>query len=308
VPTIDEGVRRRLTLRFGSAVNAWFDKLPSALDGLSRQWQLALGQPFSRGSVAAVYRCQRSNGQPAVLKIGPDHARMAVEAAVLQVWNSPHSPAVLAHDAELGALLLEAIEPGTPLVDTTTYPGLETIAALLRALHAFGVRQGTFPGVDQRVRYLFESSTKLYQQDPELAAVVSRALYERGWQLAARLAEPSSQPVLLHGDLTPSNILDGGARGLVAIDPAPCIGDAGFDAIDLILWQADDVATIDARIDTLAGLAALDAQRVHDWCVAFAAMSALELASEPNHSPSRREAFLELASRASPRSRVARPS
>jgi streptomycin 6-kinase len=31
--------------------------------------------------------------------------------------------------------------------------------------------------------------------------------------------------------LTPSSILDGGAeRGLVAIDPAPCLGDPAFDA------------------------------------------------------------------------------
>src|SRR6185295_10818241 len=142
-----EGVRRRLTLRFGSAVNGWFDELPSALDGLSRKWLLALGQPFSRGSVAAVYRCQRLNGQPAVLKISPDRARMADEAAVLQVWHSPHSPVVLAHDAELGALLLEAIEPGTPLVDTATYPGLETIAALLRSLHVSAVRKRSFPGL-----------------------------------------------------------------------------------------------------------------------------------------------------------------
>ncbi|MGZ8761136.1 MAG: aminoglycoside phosphotransferase family protein [Aeromicrobium sp.] len=45
------------------------------------------------------------------------------------------------------------------------------------------------------------------------------------------LAQRASPSVLLHGDLTPSNILDGGAeRGLVAIDPAPCLGDAAFDA------------------------------------------------------------------------------
>src|SRR5260370_961646 len=53
---------------------------------------------------------------------------------------------------------------------------------------------------------------------------------------------------MLHGDLTPGNILDGGARrGLVAIDPAPCLADAAFDAVDLILWQADGLGTIEAR-------------------------------------------------------------
>jgi streptomycin 6-kinase len=55
-----------------------------------------------------------------------------------------------------------------------------------------------------------------------------------GCELALRLAAEPSARVLLHGDLTPANILDGGvARGLVAIDPAPCVGDPAFDGVDL---------------------------------------------------------------------------
>jgi streptomycin 6-kinase len=66
-------------------------------------------------------------------------------------------------------------------------------------------------------------------------------LYERGRESALRLAAEPSARVLLHGDLTPVNILDGGvARGLVAIDPAPC--------------------------------------RLQGWCAAFAGMVALEIA------------------------------
>jgi len=81
----------------------------------------------------------------------------------------------------------------------------------------------------------------------------------------------------------PSNILDGGAeRGLVTIDPAPCLGDAAFDADDLILWQADDLATIEARAQRLARAAGMDARRLLDWCAAFAGMFALELASQAN--------------------------
>src|SRR5207248_8777687 len=107
-----------------------------------------------------------------------------------------------------------------------------------------------YPTVAERVAYLFDSSAKLYKLRPELADVIPAELYERGFRLAARLAQNRSPTVLLHGDLTPSNILDGSdARGLVAIDPAPCLGDAAFDAIDLILWQADDVETIEARVE-----------------------------------------------------------
>jgi streptomycin 6-kinase len=105
--------------------------------------------------------------------------------------------------------------------------------------------------------------------------------------------------VLLHGDLRPSNNLDGGAeRGLVAIDPAPCLGDAAFDAVDLILWQADDLETIEARTERLAAATGVDAERLFGWCVAFAAMSALELASQGNAPGAGIEALRELASQA----------
>jgi hypothetical protein len=42
----------------------------------------------------------------------------------------------------------------------------------------------------------------------------------------------------------------------------------------------------------------MDAQRLSGWCTAFAAMSALELASQGNGPRTRIEAFLELASQA----------
>jgi streptomycin 6-kinase len=103
---------------------------------------------------------------------------------------------------------------------------------------------------------------------------------------------------LLHGDLTPGNILDGGAaRGLVAIDPAPCLGDAAFDAVDLLMWQADDVKTIQARIERLAAATGVDAEHLFGWCVAFAAMTALDLASQGNGLHTGIEPLLELAAR-----------
>lgn len=81
-------------------------------------------------------------------------------------------------------------------------------------------------------------------------------------------SEIVSPTALLHGDLTPRNILDGGdRRGLVAIDPAPCLGaDLAFDAIDLLLWRADDVDMIAARAEQLAPAIDVDASRLLDWC------------------------------------------
>jgi streptomycin 6-kinase len=299
VPGIDVGVRQRLIARFGSEVDVWFDELPGVLATLSRRWRFELGSAIPRGSVSAVFHCRRTNGQNAVLKISPDRARLAGEAAVLGLCNTVHSPAVIAYDEPLGALLIEAIEPGTPLAESTTYPAVGTTAELLHSLHAPVVGDHSFPPVDQRVRYLFESSSKLYERQPELATSIPPELYERTYRLAIRLARADPSNVLLHGDLTPSNILDGGSeRGLVAIDPAPCLGDAAFDAVDLVLWQADDRATIEARTNSLARAVSLDEERLVGWCVAFAAMTALELATQRGGPPARVAALRELAAQA----------
>jgi streptomycin 6-kinase len=299
VPHIDPGARQRLTARFGSKTEAWFDELPGMLTALAGRWQLELGSPIPRGSVSAVFWCRMADGRRAVLKASPDRARLAFEATALDAWHTVHTPAAIALDERLGALLLEAIEPGTPLVVSSVYPSLDSVAELLSSLHGSGVPDPSYPTAGQRVAYLFGSSVKLYERHPELAALIPPVLYERGHRLATRLAQHDTPIVLLHGDLTPSNILDGGTeRGLVAIDPAPCLGDAAFDAVDLVLWQADDLKTIQTRTQRLAAAAGMDAERIFGWCIAFAVMNALELASHRNGPSAGIEPLLELASQA----------
>jgi streptomycin 6-kinase len=299
VPCIDARARQRLTARFGDEVAPWLDELPGVLSALAQRWQFELGPPIPRGSMSVVFRCRMADGRGAVLKVSPDRARLADEAAALEGWHTVHTPAVLALDEQLGALLMEAIEPGTPLVVTSTYPDLERVGELLRSLHTSGVPDPTYPTVTQRVAYLFDSSVRLYDRHPQLTALIPPELYERGRRLATRLAQDASPIVLLHGDLTPSNILDGGAeRGLVAIDPAPCLGDPAFDAVDLICWQADDLETIEARIERLAAATGTHAERLLGWCTAFAGMIALELASQGNGACPATVALLGLAAQA----------
>ncbi|HEY6055681.1 MAG TPA: aminoglycoside phosphotransferase family protein, partial [Gaiellaceae bacterium] len=105
-------MRRRLTARFGDAVEAWFDELPGVLGALAERWRLELGAPIPRGSVSVVIRCRLPDGGAAVLKVSPDRARLADEAAALDRWTTVHTPSVLALDESVGALLIEAIEPG----------------------------------------------------------------------------------------------------------------------------------------------------------------------------------------------------
>jgi streptomycin 6-kinase len=298
VPELDEELRLRLGRRFGSAIDAWFDGLPAVLSDLAEHWDIEWGTLIQRGSMSVVIRC-RADGRQAVLKASPERGRVAHEAAALARWKTVHVPAVLAVDESVGALLIEAIEPGTPLVESAAYPRLESLVALLTSLHEDGVPDPLDRPVADHIAYLFDSGRKNYERRPDLAELIPPELYARGRQLAMRLAADGAPTVLLHGDLTPVNVLDGGAeRGLVAIDPAPCLGDPAFDAIDLVFWRAEDAETVAVRAEQLAPAVGADATRLLDWCAAFAGMVALEIAEASDSVHKQVESLVALASRA----------
>jgi streptomycin 6-kinase len=298
IPELDDELRRRLGRRFGSAIDAWFDELPLVLSDLAGRWDIEWDTLIQRGSMSVVIRCRTADGRPAVLKASPDRERVVYEAAALASWKTSHVPAVLAVDESVGVLLIEAVEPGTPLVESAAYPRLESLVALLTSLHEHGVPDPLYRPVAEHIAYLFDSGMKNYERKPDLAELIPPELYTRGRDLAMRLAADPAPTVLLHGDLTPVNVLDGGEeRGLVAIDPAPCLGDPAFDAIDLLFWRAVDVKTIAARAEQLAPAIGAEVGRLLDWCTAFAGMVALEMAEAADNSRERVETFVALASR-----------
>lgn len=298
-PIVDDGTRRRLIGRFGPEIGSWLDEVPDVLRALAIAWHIEWDSLIPRGSFSVVIRCA-TGGQHAVLKISPDRVRIANEASALERWATSHVPSVLAADERLGALLIEAVEPGTPLIESLTYPKVETISTLVTSLFASGAHDPSYPPLARRVAELFDAGTKPYERQPELLNLIPMNLYERGRRLATRLAAKVPPTALLHGDLTPSNILDGGSdRGLVAVDPAPCLGDdLSFDAIDLLLWQADEVDTVASRAELLAPAIGTDPGRLFDWGVAFAAMLGVELAESPDSAQAHIRTCVALAAQA----------
>jgi streptomycin 6-kinase len=299
VPALGKELRLRLRRRYGNGIDAWLDELPTVLAALRERWALEYDSLIQRGSMSVVVRCRERTGQAAVLKICPDRSLLANEARALGSWRTSHVPAVVAVDEARGALLIEAIEPGTPLVELAAYPRTECVVDLVASLQSQSSGRQSFRPVSEHITHLFDSSRRLYEWKPELVDLISPDVYERGRKLAMRLAENAPRSVLLHGDLTAVNILDGGAdRGLVAIDPAPCLGDPAFDVVDLVFWLARDAATIEMRAKRLALGIGADAGRVLAWCSAFAAMVALEIAEDSDCPSPPLEPLLALASSA----------
>ncbi len=166
----------------------------------------------------------------------------------------------------------------TLAADAAAPAELERVGGLLRALrHA---PAPGFPSLRERVDFVFHLWLRRREASAAARALVPAGLLERGHQLAATLTSDGAvAPRLVHGDLHPGNVLDGGpARGLVAIDPRPCLGDPAFDAVDFALPRAGRAGDAEARIEALAVAADLDRERLRAWCVAFAALAAVAAA------------------------------
>ncbi|NUT53368.1 MAG: phosphotransferase [Saccharothrix sp.] len=268
---VDE-ITGRLTRRFGPSVAEWCARVPELAAELAARWDLTLGEVMPPGAVSVVVACERPGSPPMALKLSPDTGFLAEQTAVLRLFGaSGRVPAVLA-EAE-GAVLMEAVRPGTIAYDLPTPPSPREWAELATALHRVPGPGGDRLDLRDRCE---ESYARVGRRlaDPAVAAHISTRTWDRALRRCRALLD--TQPrVLLHGDLHQGNVLDGGpGRGLVAIDPRPCVGDPCYDVVDYALDGVghEGVAERAARV---ADAADLDPDRLHEWCRALAPMIAI---------------------------------
>lgn len=277
-----ERLTARLVGRFGPQVAQWCAAVPELLARLASRWGLVLGGPLLDGASSVTLRCRWPDGTPAVLKIGPERELLA-EQAVMLGWFAPSGrvPAVLALDAAEGAMVLEEVVPGTPVAELPP-PGPGPWAELMAALHGVAPAATTPRLLRGRMEEAFARVGRRLAE-PAVGARLDAAAWDRALGRCERLLDTETTTVLLHGDLHPGNVLDGGAgRGLVAIDPKACAGDPCFDAVDFVVagagWEG-----VEARCAGVAAAYGLDPDRLHAWSrvdAAFAAVARLGAGDE----------------------------
>jgi streptomycin 6-kinase len=235
----------------------WLASLDDVVGRAVAAWGLEPRAVLEGGVTALALECRDAAGRLVVLKACSDPGLCATEVVALRHWAGvPQVPRLLALDERAGVLLMERIVPGTPLRmlpdDSST---LAKIAALLDALHRADGRgsAGQLPSLGERVRL------RLKLMPPDLPAAPAR----RFEQLALDLLRTQPEQVVLHGDLGQNNILDGGPRGLVAIDPRGRLGERAYDAA--VFAQKHRVATALIEAAGLARLCGIDPDRAVAW-------------------------------------------
>jgi len=214
-----------------------------------------------------------ADGAPAMLKIA-GHEEEARGAALMAWWAGDGVALVLAHEDE--ALLLERLS------------GPRSLAAM-----ALGGED------DEATRVLCRCAAHLHapRPAPPPSSLVPlgiwfRALFEaaseggvfaRATPVARLLLAEPREPVVLHADLHHDNVLDGGARGWLAIDPKGLIGERAFEYANLFRNPTAELALTPGRMRRQASIvveeARLERERLFQWIFAYAALGAAWSAS-----------------------------
>lgn len=199
---------------------------------------------------------------------------MAQQARMLRRFaTSGRVPSVLAADEAAGALVLEEIAPGTPAADISPAALPAQWAELLAALHGVAVPPLPTRVLRGRCEEAFVRVGKRLSE-PAVRARMDVTVWDRAIRRCERLLATETSTVLLHGDLHLGNVLDGGQRGLMAIDPKACVGDPCFDAVDYVLAAAG-LEGVDTRCARVAAACGLDGDRLHAWSQVIAPFVAI---------------------------------
>jgi streptomycin 6-kinase len=246
----------------------WLERLPQAVGELERRWSLVLGTPFAGEEVSCswVAPVARADGAPAVLKVGMPYFEGEHEIEGLRFWDGEPTIRLLEADEDLGAMLLERCEPGTPLRERPEPEQDRVIAGLLRRLWRP-------PSPSHRFRPL--AALMAHWSDETLAHAdrwPDAGLVREGLRLFKELPRSASTEALLATDLHAGNVLRARREPWLVIDPKPFVGDPAYDATQHLLncaarLRSDPGSTI-RRFSDLLGVSH---ERVRLWTFARAA-------------------------------------
>ncbi|MDI7277140.1 MAG: aminoglycoside phosphotransferase family protein [Anaerolineae bacterium] len=275
---VPDGVARTAAGLYGERGAAWAQRLPALIATLGERWGLRVLSPYGGLAASYVAPVVCADGTEAVLKVGVPSPELLTEIEALRLYAGRGAARLLQADEAEGALLVERLQPGTPLADLAddvqaTAIAVDVMRGLWRPLPA----PHPFPSVAdwarglERLRARFDGGTGPFPA----------ALVERAESLFAGLIASSAPPVLLHGDLHHWNIVRARREPWLAIDPKGLAGEPAYEAGALVRNRLPEPAApgqtrrlLERRIAQFAEALGCERERLLGWSLAQAVLSA----------------------------------
>jgi streptomycin 6-kinase len=231
----------------------WLARLPVLASECATQWSLQLDQPFDASFSLVIPAGER------VLKLNLPEAETKHEADALSRWNGHGAVRLLARDRERSALLIERCRPGRQLWELPDDRATEIAAGVLEQL---------WVPADRPFRRLADEAARWADELP--SGQLDRRLVEQAVSFLRDAGPSQRESVLLHQDLHGGNVLES-ARGWLAVDAKPLVGEREFDVASLIRDRRPTTkAVMERRLDYLVDRLGLDRERTRGWAIAHA--------------------------------------
>jgi streptomycin 6-kinase len=247
---------------------AWLRALPDLIDRLAARWSLTLEPHFPGIAYNYVAPATRADGTRAVFKVSRYLDDTRNEIAAMRLWDGDGAARLLEANPELGAQLLERLEPGTMLTEVSD---VDDDAATVIA--AGILRQLWRPAPEGHGLRPLASWLDAFDRNHEALSRGAKgfpaAIFRRADAMRRELLASNGEQTILHGDLHHFNVLRAQRALWLAIDPHGLAGDRCFDICQFLRNPNNTVVPIAVcrrRLDIFCAELGLDRQRTKDWC------------------------------------------
>ena len=211
---------------FGDRARAWLPGLPGVAAACRDRWDLAEGIPAPHMSMNYIELTTTAEDCPVALKIGVPHDDLYTEMEALRAYDGQAAVGFIDSDHDLGAILMDRVQPGTMLFQSGCDDAEQTrlAGAIMRELPVTVPQEHGMPHLTDQVAKAFTRN----RTTPELAGTMPEELMQTAEDLLRQLLTDEPTHYLLHGDLHHENILLDEQRGWLAIDPKGVIGPRAY--------------------------------------------------------------------------------
>jgi len=235
-----------------------------------RRWALTLDGPaFETKFGSRLAPVFTATGERAMLKLAGGPEELA-GGALMAWWDGEGAASVLARQDE--AILLERLD-GERSLAAMAREGRDDEATRILCQVAAGLHAPRPAPPPQTLVPLQTWFAALWP-----AAEAHGGMFEKAAAAARDLLADPREEVVLHGDLHHDNVLDGGCRGWLAIDPKGLLGERAFEFANLFRNPDAALALAPGRMGrqalVVADAADVETPRLLRWILAYAGLGA----------------------------------
>jgi streptomycin 6-kinase len=269
--------------------HAFLKALPDLVAEASARWGLTDAQPAPTLSYNFVAFANHGEDQ-VVLKMGVPNREMRSEMAALRLFNGDGACKLIDYDEERCWMLLERLHPGVMLStmnddEEATHIAAEVMKRIWCGLDTPPAIASSYSTTNDNSKFIrlmdwFDGLKKIRPMFGGGTGPLNKKLVERVERSTKDFFLENHNPVLMHGDFHHFNILSS-ERGWLVIDPKGVIGPAGYEVGPLMInpWNSfsegiNYKSTIRRRIDILHEHLGFERERILEWSLAHAILSA----------------------------------